>query len=130
MKGLPGLGPGGGARTELPKLGGAGLDEIAKALGISTAELQQDLKSGKSVKDIAASKGMDEAAFRSKLAGVVKADLDKQVAAGKLTQKQEDAILQRLQNGPLPLWDAPARQAPGHPKTRPSPSPSPGTTTG
>jgi len=99
--------------------------EIATALGISEQELRQDLQGGKTLKDIAASKGMDEAAFRSKLVAAVKADLDKQVSAGKLTQQQEDMVLQRLQSGRLPEWDNSHKFpiAPGMPGT-----PSPATT--
>ncbi len=97
---LPELNP--GARTNIA---GISLSDIASALGISQQELRQDLESGKTLKDIAASRGMDEAAFRAKLATAVKADLDKRVAAGDLTQSQEDMILQRIQNGTLPLWD-------------------------
>jgi hypothetical protein len=90
--------------------GRVGLAEYAKALGISQATLQQDMASGKTVKDLAAAQGMDENAFRSKLVSVVKSDLDPQVTAGKLTQQQEDKIIQRLQTGPLPLWDRPAKR--------------------
>ena len=97
---LPDLNP--GARMNIA---GISLSDIASALGISQQELRQDLESGKTLKDIAASRGMDEAAFRAKLATAVKADLDKRVAAGDLTQSQEDMILQRIQNGTLPLWD-------------------------
>lgn len=109
-------------------LGGPGIAKVAMAdyataLGISEAELRQDLKDGKTVKDIAASKGMDESAFRTKLIAAVKADLDKQVAAKKITQQQEDTALQRLQSGPLPLWDRPT---PG--KKRPAPTPTPTST--
>lgn len=109
-----------------PRAKAVGLNEYAKALGISEAELQQDLRNGQTVKDIAATKGMDEAAFRSKLASVAKPDLDQQVKAGNLTQNQENAILQQIQSGTLPLWDRPARMP--H-KPAPSPSPS-GTTNG
>ena len=123
--GLPGLGRRGGPGI-LPRAKAPGLGEVAKALGISQSELQQDLRSGKTVKDLAAAKGMDEAAFRSKLASVTKADLDPQVASGKITQKQEDAVLQRIQTGPLPFWDRTQPSAPKRPG--PSPSPSPGTT--
>lgn len=124
---------GGGFRGGFGPRGVGGLDEYARALGISTAELQQDLRSGKTLKDIAASKGMDEAAFRSKLAGVAKADLDTQVKSGNLTQKQEDAIVQRLQNGPLPLWDRTLperRPGPGGPAPRPTVSPGAGSASG
>jgi hypothetical protein len=101
-----------------------GLGEYAKALGISQMELQQDLRAGQTVKDIAASKGMDESAFRSKLVAATRSDLDAQVKAGDLTQKQEDAILQRLQNGPLPLWDRTLPQRPPRPGM-PTASPTP-----
>src|SRR5262249_62057057 len=59
----------------------------------------------------------------AKLASVTKADLDKQVSAGKLTQQQEDVILQRLQTAPLPLWDQPLKRprAPGAPAQPPRP---------
>ena len=102
----------------------AGLDEYAKALGISQAELQQDIRNGQTVKAVAASKGLDEAAFRSKLASVTKTDLDQQVKAGNLTQKQEDAILQQIQSGSLPLWDRVIR-SPRPPAATPTPTPSP-----
>jgi uncharacterized protein YidB (DUF937 family) len=126
IKGIPGLGhpgafgrlPAGGARFNE-------LDEIAKALGISTAQLQQDLQSGKTVQSLASAQGMDEAAFRSKLAGVTKTDLDQQVKAGNLTQNQENAILQRIQNGPLPLWNAIPEPRRFGPKPAPSPSATP-----
>lgn len=123
-KGIGGVGRIGMHPAINPKerAGAATLTEIATALGISEEELRQDLQSGKTLKDIAASKGMDEATFRSKLVAAVKADLDKQVSAGKLTQQGEDMIVQRLQNGPLPLWDK-SRRVPIAPAT-----PSPATT--
>jgi hypothetical protein len=112
--GLAALRPGRpGPRVELPA--------YAKALGISEQELKQDLAAGKTVKDVAASKGMDEATFRNNLVNSVKADLDAKVKAGKLTQQQEDTVLNRLKTGPLPLWDKPAKRA----KTAPSPSATP-----
>ncbi|HEY4867732.1 MAG TPA: hypothetical protein VIK45_19700 [Candidatus Dormibacteraeota bacterium] len=99
----------------------AGLPAYAKVLGISQQELRQDLASGKTVKDVAASKGMDEATFRNNLVNSVKSDLDAKVKAGKLTQQQEDNVLNRLKTGPLPLWDKPAKR----PKAAPSPSATP-----
>jgi hypothetical protein len=119
----PGLGFGGHRRA----LGG--LDEYARALGISQTELEQDLRAGRTIQDIAVSRGMDESAFRSKLVATTRSDLDAQVKAGNLTQKQEDAILQRLQNDPLPLWDRtfpPRPLRPGEPAgSTPSASPAP-----
>lgn len=122
-------GPGGPFGNRFGRVGGASLGEYAKALGISQSELQQDLQSGKTVKDVAASEGMDESAFRSKLAGVVKADLDQRVKNGDLTQNQENAVLQQIQSGPLPLWDQiPKRGFPGTHRPIPSPNPSAKTT--
>ena len=121
VHGLPAiLGPGRkGGFGGFPRSGVNQVNEIAKALGISPSELQQDLRNGQTVQSIASSQGMDEAAFRSKLISVTRTDLDQQVQAGKLTQTQENAILQRLQNGPLPLWNA----APRRPRATPSPAP-------
>ena len=122
-KGFGGIGRMG--RHPAERFGAVTTTEIATALGISEQELRQDLQGGKTLKDIAASKGMDEAAFRSKLVAAVKAELDKQVSAGKVTQQQEDMVLQRLQNGRLPEWDKSHKfpTAPGTPGT-----PSPATT--
>ena len=125
LRGLPGAigGPGGFG----PGFGRARfneLNEVAKALGITTAQLQQDLQSGKTVQQLASAQGMDETAFRTRLASVTKTDLDQQVKSGTITQNQENAILQQIQNGPLPLWNGAPPKRPG-PRTRPSPQPSP-----
>lgn len=128
LRGIPGvIARGGGFR---PGIGGARfneLDEVAKALGITTAQLQQDLQSGKTVQQLASAQGMDENAFRTKLTGVARTDLDQQVKSGAITQNQENAILQRIQNGPLPLWNGTPPKRSG-PRTRPSPQPSPSAT--
>ena len=120
IKGLPGIGRGGfDGPGDLGRHGPVDLlNEIARALGISTSELQQDLKSGQTVQQIASAKGMDEAAFRSKLSSVTRTDLDQQVKAGNLTQNQENSILQAIQNGPLPLWSGT-----GHRRLGPRPTP-------
>jgi uncharacterized protein YidB (DUF937 family) len=85
--------------------GRVGPADYAKALGISPQELKQQLASGKTIKDIATAKGMDEDTFRNNLVNAAKADLDAKVAAGKLTQQQEDNTLNKLKTGPLPRWD-------------------------
>lgn len=120
-----GFGPGiAGIGKEHEARAGASLAEYAKALGISDQELRQDLMNGQTVKDIASSKGLTEADFRSKLADAAKTDLDKQVSAGKLTQAQEDAVLQRIKNDPLPLWDKVMKRPnlPGRFMPKPTPS--------
>jgi uncharacterized protein YidB (DUF937 family) len=100
--------------------------EYAKALGISQQELKQDLAAGKTIKDIAASKGMDENTFRNNLVSAVKSDLDPRVASGKLTQQQEDVVLNRIRTGPLPMWDRPLKRTGAGPaKASPSPTGTP-----
>jgi uncharacterized protein YidB (DUF937 family) len=115
---LAGIGHGAKARARV------GVAEYAKALGISQQELKQDLAAGKTLKDLAASKGMDETTFRNNLVNAVKSDLDPRVASGKLTQQQEDTILNKLKTGPLPLWDRPAKRAGAGAQKNPTPSPS------
>ena len=101
------------------------LADAAKALGMSESDLQSQLRSGKSLKDIAASKNMDEAAFRTAFIAAVKSDLDQQVASGKMTSAQEQAALAKLQTAPLPFWNGMPMRPAG---PRPTPSPSSSTT--
>ena len=110
--GRPGAGGGGPAKAIAQHY----MADAAKALGMTEADLGAQLKSGKSLKDIAAAKGMDENAFRTAFVAAVKSDLDQQVAAGKLTAQQEQTVLQRLQTAPLPFWN-------GTPRMRPTPKP-------
>jgi len=124
LRTIPGIARGGFG----PFFGGARfneMNEVAKALGLTTAQLQQDLQSGKTVQQLASAQGMDEAAFRTKLASVTKADLDQQVTSGNLTQNQENAILQRIQNGPLPFWNGVPPKGFGPRRPEPSPSATP-----
>jgi hypothetical protein len=132
-RGFPAIGRGGfgpftGARFNE-------LGEVAKVLGISTSQLQQDLRSGQTVQQLATAKGMDEATFQSKLVSQTRTDLDQQVKAGSMTQNQENAILQRLGNGTPPLWNGTPPRRFGHPPappaapgTPPAPAPSPSAT--
>ncbi len=92
--------------------------DVAKALGITPAELKTALQGGQTLQQVAASKGMDEAAFRAKYIATVKADLDKSVTAKTITQAQEDAALSRLQSSALPSWNRAPR-----PAAKPKPTP-------
>ena len=74
--------------TIAAKARAAYLQASAKALGNSTDELKADLKKGMSLHQIADSKHISEAQFRS-----------------ALIKNLTAALHQRLQNGPLPLWD-------------------------
>ncbi|TMC36048.1 MAG: hypothetical protein E6J28_10910 [Chloroflexi bacterium] len=97
------------------------LTAAASALGVSESELKTDLKNGQSLSQVAAAKKVSEADFRSKVIANLKPVLDKAVADKKITSTQEQAIITRLQSGPLPLWNAHAK--------RPKPAASPSTAT-
>jgi hypothetical protein len=95
----------------------------AAALGISETQLKTDLAAGKTLSQIAAAKNppVTEAQFRTNLIAQLKPLLDTAVKNSKLTTTQEQAILQRLQTGPIPYWNTPmkhkARTAPASPAT-------------
>jgi hypothetical protein len=79
----------------------------ASALGVSETQLKADLASGKSLSDIAGAKNppVTEAQFRTNLIAKLKPLLDTAVTSKKLTTTQEQEILQRLQKGPIPMWN-------------------------
>lgn len=79
----------------------------AAALGISEAQLKTDLTGGQSLSQVASAQHVSEADFRTRLIANLKPVLDKAVTDKKLTSQQETLILQRLQTGPLPLWNKP-----------------------
>ena len=74
---------------------------IATKLGMTVQDLQTQLRSGKSLLDLAQAKGVSESDLRATIKTALKAELDKAVAEGKLTQAQEDAILSRVDSMPL-----------------------------
>ena len=82
-------GPGFGLRGGL-------LDGLAKALGITEDKLDEQLRDGKSIADIAKAKGKSLADVKSSIKAAVKTKLDKAVSDENLTRKQADAILERF----------------------------------
>ncbi len=80
-------------------MGGSQLNEaIAGALGITTDELSSQLKSGKSLADLAAGK---EQAVKDAIVGAVKSQMDQAVKDGKMTQEQADKVLERVKSADL-----------------------------
>ena len=73
------------------------LTAAAGALGITPAELGAQLRSGKSLKDVATAKGVPYEKVSAAIVTSVKADLDAAVAAGTIKQARADRILARLQ---------------------------------
>jgi ribosomal protein S20 len=95
-----------------------GVDAAAKALGMTTAELRAELKSGKDLKQIAAAKGVPYATVTAAALAPVKAKLDAAVAAGTIKQARADKILARLEAN---LADGRLRN--GNPAPAASPAP-------
>ena len=86
------------------------LTAAAAALGLSETQLKTDLAGGQSLSQVAAAHHVSEADFRTRLITNLKPALDAAVTNKKLTSQQETLILQRLQNGALPLWNAPVHK--------------------
>jgi len=84
----------------------------ATALGITPQQLKTDLAGGMTLSQIAAAQKppITQDQFRAKLIAAIKPLLDQAVANNKLTSDQEQKILQRLQTGPIPLWDTPVKK--------------------
>ncbi len=74
------------------------VDDVAKALGVTRAELRDELRDGKSVADIAKANGKDLADVRSALRASAKTRLDRAVADGDLTRAQANAALEHLED--------------------------------
>lgn len=98
LAGRIGAGAGAGAAGARAALGVAkdGLTAAAKALGMTPAELGAQLRTGKSLKDVATTKGVPYETVSAAVVASVKADLDAAVAAGKVPQARADRILGRL----------------------------------
>jgi hypothetical protein len=70
------------------------LDAAASYLGMTEAELRTQLAGGKTLAEVAKAKGKSVDGLVSALVADEKKELDAAVAAGRLTQKQEDMILE------------------------------------
>lgn len=88
---------------------GAMLSAAADYLGLTSAELVSELRSGKSLADVAKAKGKSVDGLEQAMLNAAKAKLDAAVKAGRLTADEAKQILDRLQakisdivNGTLP----------------------------
>ena len=100
------------------------LQAVADKLGMSVADLQTQLRSGKSIADIAKDKNLNVQDLYAAAANAAKPILDQAVKDGKLTQAQADQIYQQIQKGQYmlrgPMGGAPAGGGPmGGPMGRP-----------
>lgn len=88
--GPEGHGPGGFGHQR-PALAAA-----ATYLGVTEAELRTDLRSGKTLAQLAKDKGKSVDGLKQALSAAAKAKLDAAVKAGRLTQTQADELSKRL----------------------------------
>jgi uncharacterized protein (DUF433 family) len=88
------FGPGGpdGPHRGFGFRGGFGLDAAAKAIGVSTDTLLSDLKAGKTIADVAKSKGVATQTVIDAMVAAAKTEFDAQVKAGHLTADQAKRI--------------------------------------
>ena len=86
----------------------------ASALGISDQQLKTDLAQGMTLSQIAAAQHppVTEALFRARLITNLTPLLDTAVKNKKLTAAQEQAIIKKLQTGPIPFWNPPLHKPP------------------
>lgn len=76
---------------------GGGPVDIASILGMTPQELKQELKSGKTLEQIASEKGLSLEQLKEKWLAEKKAELDQRVSEGKLTAEKAQEILSRLE---------------------------------
>jgi hypothetical protein len=88
---------------------------IASYLGLTPAQLRQQLRSGKSLAQIAVAQGKTAAGLEAAVVADVQAHLDRAVARGRLTKAQEQTLLTRLKSRLDDLVDhsLPKAPAPG-----------------
>jgi hypothetical protein len=104
--GRDGFGPGGrgmvGGPGMMRGVGGAQamLEPAAKALGISSTELASQLRSGKTLEDIAKARNVDVKTVQAALLSALKTRLDAAVKAGQITQARADEMYKRAQEDP------------------------------
>ena len=84
-----------GARRGAPEWAGDN-DDAASILGLTVEQLQAERLAGKSLVQIAASKGIDEDALIAKLLEARKATVNELLTAGKITQAQADYMLSNM----------------------------------
>ncbi|MBI1801939.1 MAG: DUF2680 domain-containing protein [Chloroflexi bacterium] len=106
-------------KPDLHAFGGAslhvGVDAAAKALGMTSDQLQAQLKSGKTLEQIAKDKGVDLQAVRSAVISAEKAQIDQAVKDGKLTQTQADHLKSTIDKAGSRLFDMLSHHRLSHP---------------
>lgn len=73
------------------------MDAAADVLGMSQADLMEQLRDGNSLAEVAEDQGMSVEDFKTALLDQIQAKLDELVADGTITQEQADDIFQRIE---------------------------------
>ena len=93
------------------------IEAVASYLGLTKAELRTARENGTTLAQLATQQGKSVAGLKQAMYDAAKADLDKAVAAGRITSAQEKTMLSGLQShlddmvnstGPPPLGPPPA----------------------
>jgi hypothetical protein len=79
------------------RFGGTLVDEVAKVIGMTSDQIRDMRQDGKSLVQIAATKNVTEQKLVEAIMAFKKAEVQKKVAAGTITQDQADLMLQRMQ---------------------------------
>ena len=116
-------GPGGAHQLGGVKL--AMVDAAAKALNITTAELQTQLRSGQTLAQLAQAHNTTEQAVINAALAAAKSLLDQAVSSGSLTQAQADTVYAQLQQQGANLFNPRGRGRPGAPTAPQAPAASP-----
>jgi len=126
-------------RTLMNSLMTAELNAAASALHMSPTDLQNALRSGKSLSALETQQKVSDSAVKAAMKNAAKGVLDNAVKAGTLTQPQADAILSKVGSGLPGLKGRSSKEAPeaaetpeagetapgGSAPTAPTPTPTP-----
>jgi hypothetical protein len=114
-----------GGRGGAHQLGGvkqAMLDAAAKALNITTAELQTQLRRGQTLAQLAQAHNTTEQAVVTAALTAAKSQLDQAVSSGSLAQAQADTLYAQLQQQGADLFTPRGRGVPGAPAAPQAPT--------
>jgi len=104
------------------------IDTVAETLGITEAQLHTAVRSGRSIADVARSKGIAPQKVIDALVAEAKTRLTKEVADGELTQAQADARLTQMTGRITSLVNSgrPGKTGRGHVEPADVPAPAEG----
>jgi hypothetical protein len=117
---------GGPANGLMMQLRTAELNAVASALKMSTADLQNALRSGKTLSQLEQQQGVSSSAVTTAAKNAAQGVLDKAVQAGTITKAQEKKLLDAIGSGRLGGFGFGFKRGPWAPG--PPPSASPGAT--